>query len=105
MSASALDPPARDPERLRVVATLAALPDGDALSVTRLQDMSRLLPGSLVICLCELGRAGYVRVGKTITATRCATATSSAASVWEPSSAQVPGPSSEEAAAAGADVP
>jgi hypothetical protein len=65
MRTSALDPLVHDPERLRVVATLAALPDGDALSVTRLQDMIRLLPGSLIIYLCELGRAGYVRTGKT----------------------------------------
>ena len=34
MSTGALDPLIQDPERLRIVATLAALPDGDALSVT-----------------------------------------------------------------------
>jgi hypothetical protein len=39
MSTGALDPLIHDPERLRIVATLAALPDGDALSVTRLQAM------------------------------------------------------------------
>ena len=44
MSTGALDPLIHEPGRLRVVATLAALPDGDALSVTRLQDM---LPGPL----------------------------------------------------------
>ena len=33
------DPLIHDPARLRALATLAALPDGDALSVTRLQDM------------------------------------------------------------------
>ena len=65
MSTSALDPLIRHPERLRVVATLAALPDGDALSVTRLQDMIRLPPGNLITCLRELGRAGYVQTGKT----------------------------------------
>ena len=32
MSASALDPLIHNPERLRVVATLAALPGGDALA-------------------------------------------------------------------------
>jgi hypothetical protein len=37
MSTSALDPLIHDPERLRVVATLAALPDGNALALTRLQ--------------------------------------------------------------------
>jgi DNA-binding PadR family transcriptional regulator len=65
MSTGALDPLIHDPERLRVVATLAALPDGDALSVTRLQDMIRLTPGRLITCLRELVRAGYLRTGKT----------------------------------------
>jgi DNA-binding PadR family transcriptional regulator len=59
------DPLIHDPERLRVVATLAALPDGDALSVTRLQDMIRLPPGSLITCLRLLGRGGYVRTEQT----------------------------------------
>jgi hypothetical protein len=48
MSTGALDPLIHDPERLRIVAALAALPDGDALAVTRLQDMIRLPPGSLI---------------------------------------------------------
>ena len=65
MSTGALDPLIHDPERLRVVATLAALPDGDALSVTRLQDLIRLPPGSQITCLRELGRAGHVRTEKT----------------------------------------
>jgi hypothetical protein len=47
MSTGALDPQIHDPERLRVVATLAALPDGDALALTRLQGMLGLTPGSL----------------------------------------------------------
>src|SRR5450755_2393286 len=64
MSTGALDPLIHDPGRLRVVATLAALPDGDALSFTRLQDMIRLPSGSLITCLRELGRAGYVRTGR-----------------------------------------
>ena len=57
------DPLIHDPVRLRAVATLAALPDGDALSVTRLQGMLRLPVGSLSTGLRELGRAGYVRTG------------------------------------------
>ena len=65
MSTGALDPLIHDPERLRIVATLAALPDGDALSVTRLQDMIRLPPGSPITGLRELGHAGYVRTGNT----------------------------------------
>jgi DNA-binding transcriptional ArsR family regulator len=65
MSTGAPDPLIHDPRRLRIVATLAALPDGDALCVTRLQDMIGLTPGSLITRLRELGHAGYVRTGKT----------------------------------------
>lgn len=65
MNTGALDPLIHDPERLRIVATLAALPDGDALSVTRLQDMIRLTPGSLITRLRELDRAGHVRTETT----------------------------------------
>jgi DNA-binding MarR family transcriptional regulator len=65
MSTNALDPQIHDPERLRVVATLAALPDGDALALTQLQDMLGLTPGSLITSLRELDHAGYVRTEKT----------------------------------------
>ncbi|HEY7262870.1 MAG TPA: DUF1707 domain-containing protein [Trebonia sp.] len=61
---TALDPLIHDPERLRVVATLAALPDGDALALTRLHGMLGVTPGRLVTCLRELDHAGYVRTGK-----------------------------------------
>ena len=61
MSTGAPDPLIHDPERLRIVASLAALPDGDALTVTRLQDMTGLPPGSPICRLRELGTAGYVR--------------------------------------------
>jgi len=64
MSTGALDPLIHDPARLRVVATLAALPDGDTLSVARLQKMLGLTPGSLITQLCDLGYAGYVRTEK-----------------------------------------
>jgi DNA-binding transcriptional ArsR family regulator len=65
MSTGALDPLLHNPERLRIVATLAALPDGDALTVTRLQDMIGVPPGSPIIRLRELGHAGYVRTEMT----------------------------------------
>ena len=65
MSTSALDPQIHDPERLRVVATLAALPDGDALALTRLQGMLGLTPGRLVTRLRGLEHAGYVRTDQT----------------------------------------
>ena len=64
MSTGAPDLLIHDPWRLRIVATLAALPDGDVLCVTRLQDMIGLTPGSLITRLRELGHAGYVRTGK-----------------------------------------
>jgi DNA-binding PadR family transcriptional regulator len=64
MSTGALDLLIHHPERLRVVATLAALPGGDALSVTRLQDLTGLPPGSVITCLRDLGRAGYVSTGQ-----------------------------------------
>jgi DNA-binding MarR family transcriptional regulator len=61
MSTSALDPLIHHPQRLRIVATLAALPDGDTLSAGRLQTMIGLPPGGPIIGVSELGRAGYVR--------------------------------------------
>ncbi len=64
MSTGPLDPLIHDPERLRIIATLAALPDGDALSVTRLQDLIGLTPGDQLTRLHELDHAGYVRTEK-----------------------------------------
>ena len=65
MSTGALDPLINDPGRLRVVAALAALPDGGALSVTRLQDMLGPTPSTLITRLRELDHARYVRTEKT----------------------------------------
>jgi DNA-binding MarR family transcriptional regulator len=65
MTADELDPLIHVPTRLRIVATLAALPDGDALSFTRLQDMLRLTPGNLIIQLRKLEEAGYLVSEKT----------------------------------------
>jgi hypothetical protein len=45
----ALDPLIHVPTRLKIVATLAALPDRDTLSFTRLQNMVGLTPGNLII--------------------------------------------------------
>jgi DNA-binding MarR family transcriptional regulator len=47
--------------RLRIVATLAALPHGDTLSLSRLQDMTGLTPGNLISQLRKLEDAGYVQ--------------------------------------------
>jgi DNA-binding MarR family transcriptional regulator len=61
----ALDPLIHVPTRLRIVATLAALPDGDRLSFTRVQDMLGLTPGNLIIQLRKLEEAGYLDTEKT----------------------------------------
>ena len=60
MTADALDPVIHAPARLRIVATLAALPEGDALSFTRLQEMLELTPGNLITHLRKLEDAGYL---------------------------------------------
>jgi DNA-binding transcriptional ArsR family regulator len=60
-----LDPLIHVPARLRIVATLAALPDGDALSFTRLQKMIGLTPGNLITHLRKLEDAGYLSTEKT----------------------------------------
>jgi DNA-binding transcriptional ArsR family regulator len=61
----ALDPLIHVPTRLRIVATLAALSDGDTLSFTRLQNMIGLTPGNLIIHLRKLEEAGYLSSEKT----------------------------------------
>jgi DNA-binding transcriptional ArsR family regulator len=60
MTADSLDPVIHAPARLRIVATLAALPDGSSLSFTRLQDMLELTPGNLITHLRKLEEAGYL---------------------------------------------
>ena len=60
MTTEALDPVIHAPARLRIVVTLAALPDGDTLSFTRLQDMLDLTPGNLITHLRKLEDAGYL---------------------------------------------
>jgi DNA-binding MarR family transcriptional regulator len=65
MSQDGLDPVIHVPARLRLMVTLAALPDSDALSFTRLQDMLGLTPGNLITHLRKLEDAGYVRTKKT----------------------------------------
>ncbi len=64
-TAEALDPVIHVPARLRIVATLAALPEGDTLSFTRLQDLLGLTPGNLITHLRKLEEAGYLSSEKT----------------------------------------
>ena len=71
MSQDGLDPVIHAPARLRLMVTLATLPDGDTLSFTRLQDMIGLTPGNLITHLRKLEEAGYVtteRNGSGVTA-------------------------------------
>jgi DNA-binding MarR family transcriptional regulator len=65
MTADTLDPLIHVPARLQIMATLAALPDGDALSFTRLQKMIELTPGNLITHLRKLEDAGYLSSEKT----------------------------------------
>jgi DNA-binding transcriptional ArsR family regulator len=65
MTTEELDPLIHVPTRLKIVATLAALPDGDGLSFTRLQDMIGLTPGNLLIHLRKLEDAAYLSTEKT----------------------------------------
>ena len=60
MSTDSLDPVIHAPVRLRIVATLAALPAEDTLSFTRLQDMLDLTAGNLITHLRKLDDAGYL---------------------------------------------
>ena len=60
-----LDPLIHVPARLRIVVTLAALHEGDALSFTRLQNLIGLTPGNLITHLRKLEDAGYLSSEKT----------------------------------------
>ncbi len=59
-----LDPLIHAPARLRILVTLAALNDGDALAFTRLQKMLDLTPGNLISHLRKLEDAGYISTQK-----------------------------------------
>jgi DNA-binding MarR family transcriptional regulator len=65
MTTGELDPLIHVPTGLKIVATLAALHDGDTLSFTRLQDMIGLTPGNLIIHLRRLEEADYISSEKT----------------------------------------
>jgi DNA-binding MarR family transcriptional regulator len=60
----ALDPVIHAPTRLRIVAALATLADGDSLSFSRLQHLLDLTPGNLITHLRRLEDAGYVQTAK-----------------------------------------
>ena len=71
MTDEELDPVIHVPARLRIVVTLASLPDGDDLSFTRLQELIGLTPGNLITHLRKLEDTGYIttqRNGSGVTA-------------------------------------
>jgi DNA-binding MarR family transcriptional regulator len=65
MAIEELDPLIHVPARLRIMATLAALPEGDTLAFTRLQRLIDLTPGNLISHIRKLEDAGYVETEKT----------------------------------------
>jgi DNA-binding MarR family transcriptional regulator len=71
-----LDPVIHAPARLRLVVTLATLPEGDTLSFTRLQDLIGLTPGNLITHLRKLDDAGYVQMDKSGSGVNAVTAVS-----------------------------
>jgi DNA-binding MarR family transcriptional regulator len=71
-----LDPVIHAPARLRLVVTLATLPEGDTLSFTRLQDLIGLTPGNLITHLRKLEDSGYVQMNKSGSGVNAVTAVS-----------------------------
>jgi len=71
-----LDPVIHAPARLRLMVTLATLPEGDTLSFTRLQDLIGLTPGNLITHLRKLDDAGYVQMDKSGSGVNAVTAVS-----------------------------
>lgn len=61
-----LDPVIHAEARLRLVATLAALADGDRISFPRLQELLGMTAGNLSTHNRKLEDAGYLAVTKTI---------------------------------------
>jgi DNA-binding MarR family transcriptional regulator len=60
-----LDPVIHAQARLRVVATLATLNDGDRIAFPRLQDILQMTAGNLSVHLRKLEDANYVEITKT----------------------------------------
>lgn len=64
MTPVGLDPVIHVPARLQIVAALAVLSEGDALSFSRLQDMIGLTPGNLITHLRKLEDVDYITIEK-----------------------------------------
>jgi DNA-binding MarR family transcriptional regulator len=65
MSDEPLDPVIHAQARLRVVAALSTLAEGDAVAFPRLQEILRMTAGNLSVHLRKLEDAGYVDITKT----------------------------------------
>ncbi|MFI6598311.1 transcriptional regulator [Nonomuraea sp. NPDC050536] len=60
-----LDPVIHAQARLRVVATLNTLPEGDRLAFPGLKDVLGMTAGNLSVHLTKLEEAGYIEITKT----------------------------------------
>ena len=60
-----LDPVIHAQARLRVVAALSTLPEGDRITFPRVQEILGMTPGNLSVHLRKLEDAGYIEVTKT----------------------------------------
>ncbi|WP_327085217.1 transcriptional regulator [Nonomuraea sp. NBC_01738] len=65
MSVDELDPVIHAQARLKVVATLNALPGGDQIAFPGLKDLLGMTAGNLSVHLTKLEEAGYVDITKT----------------------------------------
>ena len=64
MTVGELNPLIHVPARLRIMATLSVLPEGDTLSFTRLQDVIGLSSGNLITHLRKLEDVKYIHTEK-----------------------------------------
>ena len=65
MTEEPLDPVIHAQARLRVVAALSTLPEGDRIAFPRLQEILGMTAGNLSVHLRKLEDAGYVEITKT----------------------------------------
>ncbi len=67
---AALNPVIHQPTRLRIMAALVSLPEGDRADFTLLRDLLELTDGNLSVHLRRLEEAGYVATEKTFVGRR-----------------------------------
>ncbi|MCS7179523.1 MAG: transcriptional regulator [Anaerolineae bacterium] len=70
MSVAELDPVIHQPTRLRIMAALVSLNEGDKADFIFLRDLLGLTDGNLSVHLQRLEEAGYVRIEKTFVGRR-----------------------------------